>query len=234
MHGFRFRLNWEKEESDASPFHPKNAVEEAVSEKVHGGAMPESLELAAMTKERIVSQRKWTRMKRGKRGSHLREETGEKGTARRKSRGGRRRRFFCDFSELSRDETERGGENERGSGFGRGRSPLRSRDARRGERGRGGRLWRLLLRERNSGATVLGEGMNLTGGPHPSAARERGGAGWAAGFWAKMAEKRKGKRNPFLFFKQIFHSFSKWIFNQFDICFQNTHHIKECSSMNAT
>ena len=39
MHGFRFRLNWEKEESDASPFHPKNAVEEAVSEKVHGGAM---------------------------------------------------------------------------------------------------------------------------------------------------------------------------------------------------
>ena len=118
MHGFRFRLNWEKEESDASPFHPKNAVEEAVSEKVHGGAMPESLELAAMTKERIVSQRKWTRMKRGKRGSHLREETREKDTARRKSRGGRRRRFFCDFSELSRDETERGGENERGSGLG--------------------------------------------------------------------------------------------------------------------
>ena len=39
VHGFRFRLNWEKEESDASPFHPINAVEEAVSEKVHGGAM---------------------------------------------------------------------------------------------------------------------------------------------------------------------------------------------------
>ena len=38
MHGFQFRLNWEKEESDASPFHPINAVEEAVSEKVHGGA----------------------------------------------------------------------------------------------------------------------------------------------------------------------------------------------------
>jgi hypothetical protein len=70
--------------------------------------------------------------------------------------------------------------------------------------------------------------------PPVSRQRERGGAGWAAGFWAKMAEKRKGKRNPFLFFKQIFHSFSKWIFNQFDICFQNTHHIKECSSMNAT
>ena len=66
MHGFRFRLNWEKEESDASPFHPINAVEEAVSEKVHDGAIPESLELAAMTKERIVSQRKRTRTKRGK------------------------------------------------------------------------------------------------------------------------------------------------------------------------
>ena len=39
MHGFRFRLNWEKEESDASPFQTINAVEEAVSEKVHGGAM---------------------------------------------------------------------------------------------------------------------------------------------------------------------------------------------------
>ena len=46
MHGFRFRLNWEKEESDASPFHPKNAVEEAVSEKVHGGAMNVPSELA--------------------------------------------------------------------------------------------------------------------------------------------------------------------------------------------
>jgi len=31
-------LNWEKEESDASPFQTINAVEEAVSEKVHGGA----------------------------------------------------------------------------------------------------------------------------------------------------------------------------------------------------
>jgi len=39
VHGFRFRLNWEKEESDASPFQTINAVEEAVSEKVHGGAM---------------------------------------------------------------------------------------------------------------------------------------------------------------------------------------------------
>ncbi len=66
MHGFRFRLNWEKEESDASPFHPINAVKEAVSEKVHGGAIPESMELAAMTKERIVSQRQWTRTKREK------------------------------------------------------------------------------------------------------------------------------------------------------------------------
>ena len=43
VHGFRFRLNWEKEESDASPFQTINAVEEAVSEKVHGGAMAGSL-----------------------------------------------------------------------------------------------------------------------------------------------------------------------------------------------
>ena len=46
MHDFRFRLNWEKEESDASPFHPINAVEKAVSEKVHGGAMNVPAELA--------------------------------------------------------------------------------------------------------------------------------------------------------------------------------------------
>jgi len=32
-------LHWEKEESDVSPFQTINAVEEAVSEKVHGGTM---------------------------------------------------------------------------------------------------------------------------------------------------------------------------------------------------
>jgi len=39
-------LNREKEESDASPFQTINAVEEAVSEKVHGGAMNVPSELA--------------------------------------------------------------------------------------------------------------------------------------------------------------------------------------------
>ena len=48
MHGFRFRTHWEKEESDASPFQPINAVEEAVSEKVHGGAMNAPSELAEL------------------------------------------------------------------------------------------------------------------------------------------------------------------------------------------
>ena len=202
MHGFRFRLNWEKEESDASPFHPKNAVEEAVSEKVHGGAMPESPELAATTKERIVSQRKRSRTKRGKRGSHLREETGEKGTARRKSRGGRRRRFFCDFSELSRDETERGGENERGSGFGRGRSPLRSRDARRGERGRGGRLWRLLLRER-FGATVWGGDEPDGWAPPVSRQRERRSR-LGRGVLGQNGRKEEGEEKSLFIFQTNF------------------------------
>jgi len=35
VHGFQFRLNWEKEESDASPFPTKGAVGEAVSAEVH-------------------------------------------------------------------------------------------------------------------------------------------------------------------------------------------------------
>ena len=48
MHGFRFRTHWEKEESNASPIHPINAVEEAVSEKVHGGAMNVPSELAEL------------------------------------------------------------------------------------------------------------------------------------------------------------------------------------------
>ena len=48
VHGFRFRLNQEKEESDASPFQTINAVEEAVSEKVHGDAMNVLSELAEL------------------------------------------------------------------------------------------------------------------------------------------------------------------------------------------
>jgi len=48
VHGFRFRTHWEKEESNASPIHPINAVEEAVSEKVHGGAMNVPSELAEL------------------------------------------------------------------------------------------------------------------------------------------------------------------------------------------
>jgi len=39
-------LNLEKEESDASPFQTINAVQEAVFEKVHGGAMNVPTELA--------------------------------------------------------------------------------------------------------------------------------------------------------------------------------------------
>jgi len=41
-------LNWEKEESDASPFQPINVVEEAVSEKVHGDAMDVPSELVEL------------------------------------------------------------------------------------------------------------------------------------------------------------------------------------------
>ena len=41
-------MNWEKEESDASPFQPINAVEEAVFEKVHGDAMNVPSELAEL------------------------------------------------------------------------------------------------------------------------------------------------------------------------------------------
>ena len=72
-------------------------------------------------------------------------------------------------------------------------------------------------------------GDRLAGGRRPREWDARAG-----GVWAERPNGEKGERNSFLFFKQFFNAFSKWIFNQFDICFQNTHHIKECSSMNAT
>ena len=155
---FWFCLNWEKEESDASPFQTINAVEEAVSEKVHGGAMPESPELAATTKERIVSQRKRSRTKRGKRGSHLREETGEKGTARRKSCGGHRRRSSA-TSQSSRELRDSEEEKMRGGAVQRGFGPLQP-ERRERERGcgRGGvRLDGSRERERSRAAVGGGD-----------------------------------------------------------------------------
>jgi len=47
------------------------------------------------------------------------------------------------------------------------------------------------VRERKSGSG-LGEGMNLMGGPHPSAARERGGKGGGVG-WAAAQEGGAGR-----------------------------------------
>jgi len=114
--------------------------------------------------------------------------------------------FFCDFTELTRVGRERGGQNERGGAVQRGFGPLQPE--RRGERevvGAGGAASAVPGRE-EIGGDGLGEGMNLTGGPHPSAARERGGEGRGsrlgrgpgrgargAGFWAKMAERRRGE-----------------------------------------
>ena len=64
MHGFRFRKNREREESDASPFQTINAVEEAVSEKVHGGAMNVPLELAELGLRATIDQTERTGRKR--------------------------------------------------------------------------------------------------------------------------------------------------------------------------
>ena len=63
-------MNREKEESDASPFQPINAVEEAVSEKVHGDAMNVPTELAEITREATVSHGKKPRRERGRRHAH--------------------------------------------------------------------------------------------------------------------------------------------------------------------
>ena len=86
------------------------------------------------------------------------------------------------------------------------------------------------------------EKRELTGGPVLSAGeRERGGReGEAAGpaqegargrggCWASRPKRGRERENSFYFFLNnfFFNAFSKWIFNQFDICFQNTHHIKE-------
>ena len=76
-------------------------------------------------------------------------------------------------------------------------------------------------REREIRGRRLGKGMNLTGGPHPSAAREGEGEGgksagpWhrkGRGVWAKMAEKKEGgerKAFSFLFSNKFFKLFSK-------------------------
>jgi len=154
-------LNWEKEESDASPFQTINAVEEAVSQKVHGDAMNAPSELAELGLWATI------RSATGQGGSgkgdeaHLGAKSQRKRLGTAASRGGRRG-GSCATSQNSREMRESEEEKMRGggSGFGRGRgrSPLHSRDTRGGERGHGGRLRRLLLRERNSGATVWGRG----------------------------------------------------------------------------
>jgi len=99
---------------------------------------------------------------------------------------------------------------------------------RRGE----GRTWERGLRlgssaEREKLAAVWGKGMDLTGGPHPSAARERGergkrepaglrprkGGAGRRGFGPKGRIEGKGKEKaffPFYFFpNKIFKLFSK-------------------------
>ena len=53
---FRFRLNWEKEESDASPFPTISAVVEAVSAEVHGGAMNVPSELVELGLQATIDQ----------------------------------------------------------------------------------------------------------------------------------------------------------------------------------
>ena len=131
----------------------------------------------------------------------------------------------------------------------RGHYPFQAERGGRGEdRGRGLRPCGFQTeRERKERGVGLGK-EELTGGPGLSAGRERGRERGAAGprprkeraragrVLGREAEmERKGEKEipfPFLFLKQIFNAFPKWIFNQFD--FQNTHHIKECPSMNAT
>jgi hypothetical protein len=78
--------------------------------------------------------------------------------------------------------------------------------------------------------------MDLTGGPHPSAARERErgkgeeGASWAAGFGPKgrIEGKEKEKAFFFLFFsKQNFQTLFKMKIEFKFLCSKTTHHIKE-------
>ena len=64
MQGFQFRLNWEKEESDASPFPTKGAVEEAVSVEVHDGAMNVPSELLELGLRATIDQTECTGRKR--------------------------------------------------------------------------------------------------------------------------------------------------------------------------
>ena len=156
--GFAKQKHREREEVAANPILALARPGKGPRTTDRDGAMPESPELAAMTKKRIVSQRKWTRMKRGKRGSHLREETGEKGTARRKSCGGRRRRSSA-TSQSSREL----GESEEDKMRGEERFNVASAhfNLSAGERER---LWARGVRlrrfqgERKSGATVWGKG----------------------------------------------------------------------------
>jgi len=111
--GFANQKLQEREGTKASPTPDLARPGKGPRTTDRGGAMLESSELTATTKERINSQGKWTRMKWGKRGSHLREETGEKGTAQRKSCGGRRRRSFA-TSQSSRELRESEEEKMRG------------------------------------------------------------------------------------------------------------------------
>jgi hypothetical protein len=88
----------------------------------------------------------------------------------------------------------------------RGALQLEDRGAGGGERGRGGFGLEVPTRERERfGATVLVEGMNLTGGPHPSAARERErGSRLGRGVLGQNGRKEEGEEKSLFIFQTNF------------------------------
>ena len=189
----------------------------------------------------------------GKRTGRERGRVGSSPTRRETTKTARDGGFSLRFRgwEQKRGEEEWGGE-------GGARLPAHFLTERGGRGEEWERTWerarRRSVRNRKQG---VGGGLGkeeLTCGPGLSAEeREREGkggeGGWLAGLGPERGtrarggvtgppgRKEEGKENFFIIiiiFKQNFNAFSKWIFNQIDICFQNTHHIKECSSMNAT
>ena len=125
----------------------------------------------------------------------------------RQPRRGRRRTSRRRFSAQKRAGHGQGEER-----MGRGSARVREGLSNLKTEARGRRTWARRLRpggsnrERYSGRRFGGGDEPDGWAPPVSREREREGAGWAAGFWAKMAERRKRERKAFsfLFSKQIF------------------------------
>jgi len=106
--GFAKQIHREREEVAANPILALARPGKRPHSADRGGAMPESLELAARAREGTKPHGTWSRRTRGRNGPHQREDWRRRWLGTAASRGGSRRRSGDGFSTLNRVEQRQG------------------------------------------------------------------------------------------------------------------------------